>query len=119
MQPHLSGETPDRPKNRQPPPSREGVLPADVQLARWLERVLPAGGPPQKMLVANKAETKQAQQGAVSGHVRAPGRSRLGGQGAPRKPSAAPPQPRGRALRAGARASCFAEARFGLLHHKT
>jgi hypothetical protein len=37
-------------------------VPADQQLARWLKRSLPPGGPPQLVLVANKAETKQAQQ---------------------------------------------------------
>ncbi|KAI8465792.1 MAG: P-loop containing nucleoside triphosphate hydrolase protein [Monoraphidium minutum] len=42
--------------------AREGVVPGDQQLARWLRRALPPGAPPQLLLVANKAETRQAQQ---------------------------------------------------------
>jgi hypothetical protein len=35
-------------------------VPADAELARWLQRELPAHGPPKVVLVANKAETREA-----------------------------------------------------------
>ena len=38
------------------------MLPADEDLARWLRRSLPADAPPHVVLVANKAETRAAQQ---------------------------------------------------------
>lgn len=36
------------------------MLSPDQDLARWLRRSLPRGEPPQLILVANKAETREA-----------------------------------------------------------
>lgn len=41
---------------------REGMVPADEDLARWLRRTCPPGQPP-IILAANKAETKEARRG--------------------------------------------------------